>query len=85
MYMQRKSVVHAKNTINKHVFMQYECKTLLQQQCITYTPIFLNWSDTFMFLITMLQCQTVLETIFFQFKLIGWKLKITHLDFSASL
>ena len=27
----------------------------------------------------------VLETIFFQFKLIGWKLKITHLHFSASL
>ena len=27
----------------------------------------------------------VMETIFFQFKLIGWKLKITHLHFSASL
>ena len=91
MYMRRRSVVRAKNTRNKHVFAQVKpiyydllCNMFVQRRCITYTPILPNRSDTFMFN-NNVAVPDVLETIFFKFKLIGWKLKITHLHFSASL
>ena len=69
MYMRRKSVVRAKNTRNKHVFAQVKLNVM--QDVILYyiyyavTPIFPNRSETFMFLITMLRCQTCWRQYFF--------------------
>ena len=59
MYMQRKSMVRAKNTRNKHVFAQVTpiCHARCSYNNVELrTPIFPNRSDTFMFLITMTCC-----------------------------
>ena len=80
-------MVRAKNTRNKHVsrklnryVMQDVLKTLYYvhsyiSESVRHLHVFNN----------NVAVPDVLETIFFQFKLIGWKLKITHLHFSASL
>ena len=82
MYMRRKSVVRAKNNRNKHVFALV--KPICYARCsynnvVLRTPIFPNRSEMHVHVFN----NNV--AVFFQFKLIGWKLKITHLHFSASL
>ena len=90
MYMRRKSVVRAKNTRKKNVFVQV--KPICYARC-SYNNVVLRTLRTFIFESVRhlhvfndnVAVPDVLETIFFQFKLIGWKLKITHLHFNASL
>ena len=89
MYMRRKSVVRAKNTKNKHVFAQV--KPICYARCsyhkvVLRTLLCISESVRHLHVFNNnVAVPDMLETIFFQFKLIGWKLKITHLHFSASL
>ena len=80
-------MVRAKNTRNKHV----SCKLnrYVMQDVLTtlyYVHSYISESVRHLHVFNNnVAVPDVLETIFFQFKLIGWKLKITHLHFSASL
>ena len=80
-------MVRAKNTRNKHVSRKLN-RYVMQDVLTTlyYVHSYISESVRHLHVFNNnVAVPDVLETIFFQFKLIGWKLKITHLHFSASL